>query len=266
MPAVATQTDFGTNTVEHLERTCAVQQLVISNGWHQPIRDDGLTLVMNKKACEELFFYGFPSGDYHFKSEEWEKVKDMADKLLKQGTFKNYCPSNFHEAGHMVKSILWHALGFPLLIVYVEETQGLLVPNIIHQWQFRFQLGKPYGLSQIDFNDVLERVHDEQLARRFDRPRRAFSLKPLKTKREDFRHYSGSPMNLQARELRDYLYLNATDVDVDYMGSIHGEDETLSDLYRDDYYHVLQVCDIEWDESDDENEDTTPENSDDGDD
>ena len=261
MPAVATQTDFGTNTVEHLERTCAVQQLVIRNGWHQPIRDDGLTLVMNKKACEELFFYGFPVGTYCFKKAEWEKVKDTAEKFLKDGTYKNYSASDFHEARQILRHILWTALGFPLLIVYVEETQGLLVPNIIHQWQFRFQLGEPYGLSQIDFNDVLERVHDEQLARRFDRPRRAFSLKPLMTKRENFLPYGGSPMNLQARELRDYLYLNATDVDVGYMGSIHGEDETLSDLYQDDYYQVLQVCDVELDEWEDENED-----SDDGDD
>ena len=253
MPEIGVQTDDD-RSLALME--CRVQSLTLclqrGLAHRNNAPQNGLNFVINKRFCEDIYFHHFPSG-YVFSNEEWQQVQNTAHRLLRDKVYDNYEVSDEMEIKHKVRDITLSALGFPIHIVELEYTEGLLLRNIVKHYDIRIPLD---GRKATDL--CIEEVGDEL----FDKylynvvgyeDRDGLRFRPLETRADEFRDFSGVPLQgLNQRKLETYLHRNLLDANVE---EFNYEDDII-DLDTGLPYTVLQMDYVppDFDEDDEEDE------------
>ena len=253
MPDVSVQTDDFLGCSQCRLRECTIQSLAITikQGWKNM---SAMTFVADTSFCEDIYFIGYPPG-YHFTASEWETIQKKYDEFLVNGIYPNYSVSDEQELKYILQDLTWTSLGFPIHIVELVYTEGLLVRNDVKHYDLRIPLnlnGNIKTAQNIVIEDIRDALFDTHLKNQEGYHYRALRFKALQTRDGEFRDFSGSPMQgLSQRSLETYLHLNSMDDSVPFVC----DDGEHINPYTNNPYQTLQlVLDDEYEPSEEDDE------------
>ena len=213
MPEVGCQTDRD-QALALMECRVHGLSIMLQNGWKRFMSPPGLEFIITKSFCEGVFFEHHPA-NYKFSDDEWDLVKLTAQRLLENKCYPDYAVSDEREINHIVKNITWTALGFPIHIVELVYTQGLLVRNYVNRYDIRIPVGENKLVSSIVVDEIREIFFEEHLYGLVGyEDMNAIVFKALHTVDGEFERFRGNPLDLPQRSLETYLHLNLNDEDV----------------------------------------------------
>ena len=241
--------------IEKLQKELMAKDLVINNNFQEnPIydEDEGLTFVLNKRACEDLYYEAFGGNKKPFTDEEWQLVLDRFNECI--ATESNFANGDFDMLKHYARDTMWYVLGFPVCVLFYR---GEFYQYPIRRIDVRIPVGYDFQVSSITTEHIAEALWEKEKDKWLKENgwcKHEINFKFLTASYadadDDLEDYAGEFFHLNLRHRQKYLEVNA-----EKKGNfIEPDDEGIWETIITQpiqLYLINSFCDCEQEESED---------------